>query len=438
MSIGSYSHPQVREEYLQKRLNAAKEKIRELKTLSEAVANFSQFDPKKGIRNPLVFIAAAAKYDVGYKMPNARSEAILNQLDADLNFIMPYLSRETKTYLISRLRSNEHEQVLSALSEIVVIMHFMRKFGAEKITIEPKLTTGRKPELKFSDGSSEVYVEQTNVDLGVTDRKLEEIFTEASRAVWSEIKDSIIVNFEIDTSRLSWDSDGSLDIEQSTNLIIQSIKNLNLAIFFHNYGKHFSLENLTRISTPEKKLIETKSVLPYYGDMGELLSEKISQEPFKSFCETVTVRDLAESPVAHFYSVPAYYPLVEMSARGIFPSESALAERDGFVNRIIRSVKKKIEVSQRVVNKPNLLFVKAQNWTVHGYSTDRNAIIADLEFNHIETRITEFLEQAKVNDLSAVIIYEDSPSHGRIIINKYAKGDAVLSLDYIKKLIISK
>ncbi|MDD5447428.1 MAG: hypothetical protein PHY36_06085, partial [Methanocellales archaeon] len=71
--------------------------------------------------------------------------------------------------------------------------------------------------------------------------------------------------------------------------------------------------------------------------------------------------------------------------------------------------------------------------TTIGYSTDE-----PLEFEPIQIKIEDFLNENKVKDLSAIILYEQELSKGKVIINEHAKDNSALTLDFINKWILSQ
>ncbi len=306
--------------------------------------------------------------------------------------------------------------------------------GRENVTIEPKLDSGKRPELKLEFNGLDVYIEQTNVDEGIVERKIEEVFYKASKKIWNLINRKITLQFNVNTSKLIWNSDGHLDIEESVKKIVNSIKNLNLFIFFDIEKTYFRLESLTRLTSPDKCIIEQKNILQYYDEIGKILSKNINNEPFKSFCEKTKIQDIINSPIVSFISGPARYRLVEVQSHDMYPSQSSLAQKEGFIKRICKNIKQKMEESKREHNKPNLLFVKASHWTVHRYSYE-DEIIADIVFEPILTGIKDLLSSNIIDDLSAIILYEDEPSKGRIIINEHVKDKSRLSIEDIQKII---
>ncbi|MCD6477197.1 MAG: hypothetical protein J7K26_03520 [Candidatus Aenigmarchaeota archaeon] len=437
MVIANYLHPERREAYLKNRLRLAKEKIKEFEILNKIVDNFNQIEAKVWIDNPLVFVAADAQYDLFYKAPNLMSLNYLKKIEEGLSLIDIFnMPKKRRNYLISRLRADKSEQVLSALSEVEIISYFIKKFGKENVIIEPNLESGKKPEIKLNFDRQEIYVEQTNIDIGIVERKLKEIFTKASEKIWHLIDDDIIIKFDIDTSKLVWDDEGYLNVASSVEKIINSLEKLNLHIFFRIEKTLFRLKSLTRLDSPEKYIIDKKDILQHYNEIGKILSENIDKEPFKSFCEKTKIRDIIDCPIVSFYSIPAQHKLVEIGSYDVFPSESALAQKRGFVNRIIKKIKQKINDFQREIDRPNILFIKARHWTMHGYSTDKDASIADIEFKPIASIIEEFFKLNKIRDLTAIILYENEPSVVRIMINPHAKNGSILSLEEIEQLFL--
>ncbi len=56
-------------------------------------------------------------------------------------------------------------------------------------------------------------------------------------------------------------------------------------------------------------------------------------------------------------------------------------------------------------------------------------------FEPILTGIKDLLSSNIIDDLSAIILYEDEPSKGRIIINEHVKDKSRLSIEDIQKII---
>lgn len=66
---------------------------------------------------------------------------------------------------------------------------------------------------------------------------------------------------------------------------------------------------------------------------------------------------------------------------------------------------------------PNIIVVKASNWTLLGYEHGRD-LTSELEFEPIKAKVKEFLEEKNRSNISGIMIYERYFDKSRIILNR--------------------
>ncbi|MDD4898264.1 MAG: hypothetical protein PHY70_02615, partial [Methanocellales archaeon] len=175
MAVGRYS--KTEKDRFEKYLKLAKDIVQNFPNINKIVNNFDYLETSASTDNLLVRLFVSTKYDI-WGEPN-QELSILKQIEEGLSLMDVFnLPKRKRSRIFSRLKSNKSEQVLSVISEIELASYFIKKIGKENVTIEPVLSNGR-PELKLNLNGRVIYIEQTNVDRGTVERKLEYIFTKA-------------------------------------------------------------------------------------------------------------------------------------------------------------------------------------------------------------------------------------------------------------------
>ena len=114
--------------------------------------------------------------------------------------------------------------------------------------------------------------------------------------------------------------------------------------------------------------------------------------------------------------------LVEIHTEGLYPSKAAMAERDSFINHIIRNVEGQLKEEQIQPDEPNIIIIQGRNWTIWG------------EYELICSRIQKFFEERKEKYLSGIAVFETDFVDVMYVNNKYVEASSKLNQTEVNQL----
>ncbi|MBI2657756.1 hypothetical protein HYX08_03625 [Candidatus Woesearchaeota archaeon] len=431
MTIATYTRAENRKSYIDNKVNKGRQAIHNSAILKEAMDNFNSLEKVDEVNNVFLNIASRAMDQPMLGHDNHWANAKIQELEEVLKFMNPGTwPADQKNYLYSRMRSNVVGQSSSVLSEMELLSSLKQK--GLHLDINPSLANGKNPEVKIKIENREIFVEQTELSISETEIKLKEVFRQCCRWLHDKAQTNDIIDVQINSSKLVWTVEGPLDVHGSVNKIQQSIEKLGLWPFFQvkvtpgDFKHHFRLADLSNLSDPNKPLEEGVMIVEHYGEIGRYLKENLENETVKDFLHKNTSGDIIESPIYSFYTAPAKHGLVEMKTEESYPNLASMAQERNFIRRIMSKIKLKIAEGQRHSNCPNILAIKAENWITHGFTDESDTLLEELMFNPIKNSVNKIFETEKIENLSAVVLYEGDVRKGRVIINPYAKDQCKL------------
>lgn len=409
MVIIAYSGEEDKKEYLKKNLELAKMVLKELPNLNKLLDNFKDFENYNEIDNVFFWTCSYPLRESIFGNPLLVMQE-LREFDNILN------SMVMNSELINRARTNRYEQSQSLYSELKLFNYLKKKYGIN-FTIYPKINN-KEPEGLLKIDSQEIYLEQTSLMIGETERKLKEVFKRIAKNIYINLNRDTLISMHIDANKIKWKPNGGMDIDEATSHLWESIQKINLIPFFNIKNSDTNtIEWRPHIfnNIGSGKLIDHLAYLDSYDDLGLFLSENRDKEPSKSFLNN-TIEDIKTCPVESFFSLPSKYPLVEIQTNLIFPSEAANSEFKSIKQRINNKIKNKlIEQDQFPEGKVNLLLIEADIWMLFGYIWKEDPQIQELIQN-----INQLLNEIKNTKLSSIIIYGRNLLERIIVPNPHA------------------
>lgn len=110
----------------------------------------------------------------------------------------------------------------------------------------------------------------------------------------------------------------------------------------------------------------------------------------------------------------------------VFPSKTAILDRESFLNKIVRKAESQIEEEQIEPNKPNIIMIKAIHWLV---------FISECEcLTELKKKMIDFFSETKEQYLSGVAIFGNDFERTIFIENPSVAETSKLEKEDIEKL----
>jgi hypothetical protein len=426
MTIVAYSGEQPYRAYLNGRIRDAKATLDKLPILKTLTDEFNSLLTSRRIDNVIFWKCAWAESginrqpDIGALAEVTKIEEWLRQLD-----VLQW-PRAKKDAIVAKIQSNTIEMSLAGYTEITVAGRLADKFGVSSIEYEPALSQGRFGDVKLDLDGRLIYFEITALNARETERKFSEIFTQLAEYIWARVNRGLCIHIEIDTGVLPV-SEGAIDVAASVGLITDFITASNLvSIFVDGFSLH-GLKYFSQLDAAQS-LYDQKLMLQHYSTE---LFEKIETEPFRSFATSVTPRAFVNCPVVYFWCVPGKNGVVEVAEQEIFPSAVASLEHQAFLRHVVRKLKE--ELNQLESGEVNIIVLRASNWSLSGF--ERGKIEEEFVYGALQSTIQKFMRDSVVQDLSAVVVYEDEFAKAQIVVNPNVSERSRVTYEFIEKMI---
>jgi hypothetical protein len=344
-------------------------------------------------------------------------------------------SRSKKNELKARITSNEEDANWGILCEVQVAAYLIEKFGDGRVKHAPTLPNGKKCDASALVNRRVVFFEVTAVNVGLVEDVLKDIFDNAGSAIYQNMSADAHVRLDIDTSKLI-KTDGDFDVEKCKEQLISSYQDLGVESFLTVNGNL-----VVDVSDVQGLWEKDRSLADQVGNLTRFdaeLAKRIEHGELSTF-SNLTPRAFENTPFTAIWKMDSRRSTkaVELVGQGVYPSAASLAEQSSFFKRLRAAVKRKTSGGQLRKGEPNILVIRASNWTVSGY--ERTGLfesdIAELEFDRIRPELERCLDELKSKSLSVIMLYENEFANAQVIFNKYAQGGAVLTSGELNLLI---
>lgn len=414
MVVATYVAPHDERTYLLQRAREAKAALTRFPTLNSFAADLPKLARMSpyAIYNPL-FWAAGYRSLLGPGIEESR----LLELEAAFRAFKPKnWSRALREEIRSRTCSPKPGACASVMSEMDVALT-LKKRSKGPVKLYPMFPRG--PDVAATFRQRTIFFEVVCVGTGRTEDKLTGICRGVAKAIYNRLADNLVLHGEIDTTKLSWDEKQHLLVGKSIRKIVESWDKLHLSSLVSVFER-FDLRDVSCLRGMDKQSISSHLERVHPGEHG------YSSEQFKSFLLRISSDDLEASPVLSFFKVRGRTKAVEIASHMVFPSDASGREQSAFLDRVERAVAGKTKRGQLITGSPNIIALRASNWTIANYEL---ASPADLHFyaNPLKARIRQVINSSRCADLSAVMFFENRFRNAWIVGNRFSGARSRLS-----------
>ena len=425
--IGQFYAPDIMQDwFLKDGLPKAKQMLAHFKTLDALFSSFKDYEKKtyKQINN-FVLRLCLPELKGGSRY---RSIKTLQEFEeALLLFGISSWRKDRINHFRSRLCSDDYCTSLSPYTEVVVAKRLAEKFGRDKVDLYPPLSIGGFSDVILNLSDKEVYIEVGNLGQSCPESKIQKIIDVAASHLGNKLKNSCYMKVEIDSAELALDKDGHIDVGASTDKITLEMDRLCLDKLASFKGSFMldCLADVIRNKTTYEDLLNKGFSIP--DVMCELQLSGTS--PVKEWIDSCKNQIIKGSGIIKSITgSPARFLLVEIHTEMFYPSKAALAERDSFVNHVIRHIEAQLEEKQLEPDHPNIIIVQGYNWVAFGLDYDFQ------EIRLLYEKVKEFLNEKDEKHLSGIALLSGDFKSTIFISNEKAGIASKLNKDEIENL----
>jgi hypothetical protein len=416
-------------ELLRETLIVARNNISAYPITKKLIHNFAFIPtiPYRKIRN-IFFWLASDRF--------APSRAILVSFESCLKQLnVEDWSKSKKNELRAKLTANREDANWGVLTEVQVAACLTERFGNARVKYAPTLPTGKRCDASALINRRAVFFEVTAVNVGQVEGVLQDTFDGAGSTIYQEMSANAHLRLEVDTSRLI-KTNGDFDVQKCKEQLVTSYKDLAIESFLTVNGNIVvDMSDLQGLWEKDKKLADQIDNL---RRLDPELAQRIEQGELSVFSH-LTPRAFDNTPFTAIWKMNTRrsFKAIEIAGQGLYPSAASSAEQTSFFKRLSRAIETKIAGGQLRKGGPNILALRASNWTVSGY--ERTGLfesdIAEIEFDTIHPILEKCLDKFKPTNLSAIMLFENQFSNARFIFNKYAQKASALTSGEVNLLI---
>lgn len=344
-------------------------------------------------------------------------------------------SQSKKNELKTRITANREDANWAVLTEVQIAAYLTGKFGNARVKYAPTLPNGKKCDASALINRRVIFFEVTAVNVGLVEDVLKCIFDKAGLEIYQKMSANAHLRLEVDTSRLI-KTNGDFDVQKCKEQLVSSYKDLAIESLLTASGNIVvDVSDLQGLWEKEKRLADQTDNL---RQLDPELAQRIERNELSGFSD-LTPRAFENTPFTAVQKMDSRRTLkaVEIVGQGIYPSAASSAEQTSFFRRLCRAIETKTSGGQLRKGEPNILAIRASNWTVSGYERAGlfESDIAELEFDTIHPHLEKCLNKLKPKSLSAIMLFENEFANARVIFNKFAQGGSVLTTGEVNLLI---
>ena len=414
---------------LRETLAVARNNLNDYPILQKFANNFAFIPtiPYGKIRN-IFFWLASARFSPSRSIL-VRFESCLKQLNVE------GWSQSKKNELKAKITANREDANWAVLTEVQIAAYLTEKFGNARAKYAPTLPNGKKCDASALINRRVVFFEVTAVNVGLVEDVLKRIFDEAGLEIYQEMSANAYLRLDIDVSRLI-KTNGDFDVQKCKEQLVGSYKDLAIESFLTVNGNIMvDVSDLQGLWEKEKTLAQQTNNL---RQLDPELARRIERGELSVF-SGLTPRAFENTPFTVIRKMESRlgFKAIEIAGQGIYPSAASSAEQTSFFKRLCRAIQTKISGGQLRKGEPNILVIRASNWTVSGYERAGpfESDIAELEFDIIRPHLEDFLDKLKPKSISAIMLFENDFANARVIFNKHAQGGSILTSGEVNLLI---
>lgn len=379
--IGKYYTEDLQEWYLSELENARKVLI-QFNLLNQLFDGFKRYENKQYSKTRNIILIKCLRNFQKVHNPKSIESLVKTEESIKLFDIINWKKKAKFNEFKSKFCSDSYYTSLSPYTELILakILTERENIGKDNIELYPKLKGGGFSDVLAKVKGRSIYIEIGNLTESKPEEKIQQILDASAKHIGEKLGINCYFHIEVDTAEFVFDN-GRFDVDKSISKLTSEID---------KYGLHklAGFNGLIIIG----ELIDMISNISIY----EELSKKITLPPnieeylnlmndakIKTWIGYYNIGKLGASKlIKSIIGAPLSTLLVEIHTEGFYPSKAAMAERESFINHIIRQVKEQLDEEQIQPNEANIIIVQGFNWTIWG----------EEEFESIFSRIHKFFE----------------------------------------------
>jgi hypothetical protein len=282
------------------------------------------------------------------------------------------------------------------------------------VKLYPKLKGGGFSDVLAKVNRRSIYIEIGNLTESKPEEKIQQILDASAKHLGEKLRINCYLHIEVDTSEFVFD-EGKFDVDKS-------ISKLTSEIDKYVVHKLAGFKGLIIIN----ELVNIISNLPIYEELRKTIVLPPDIEEDLNLIKDSKIKDWigfsnldklgASKLIKSIIGAPSSTLLVEIHTEGFYPSPSAKAERESFINHIIRNVTGQLEEEQIQPEEPNIIIVQGHNWTtwIGGFELVCNSV-------------QKFFEERKEKYLSGIGVFDNDFENIIYVNNKYVETSSKLN-----------
>lgn len=425
--IGIFYSEDVLQEWFLEKLPIARAVLSKYPLFDALFENFKNYEGKR-YREAKNMVLHLCLPTVGSEDPDKESIIRLHTLEEALKeFNVMNLEKCKRENFLSKLTSCDYIQSLSAVTELEIAYQMVDKFGKSSVDIFPELSNGKVSDVLLRYDGEEIYFEVGNLGESLPQSKIQEILTSAAKHLGEKTEKMGYIGMFVDTANFVFDKSGRLDVSESLNKLKSEIDILALDKLV-GYEGIISLKNFAWSANNRELLERIRGSIPSFApDQTKLLEDPNVQRWLACFDNTALGK--IELIVSLIYGgLRKSGTLIEVKTRDFFPSKATIADRDSFLNHIVRHVEYQLDEGQIETGKPNIILIRGFHWVVFGMGISLESMRA------LKDKLEEFLDKRRERNLSGVAVFGNNFKEIYFIENPLVEDDSKIEKEEISKL----
>ncbi len=418
--VGKYFTEDRLQDWYLRELENARKVLKQFNLLNRLFDGFKGYDSKQYSKTKnVVLILCLPDFKGGLKHNSIKS---LAQMEDSINLfdIINWKGANLNQFK-SRFCNDDYFKSVSAYTELIAAKDLAERIGKSNVALYPKLQGGGFSDVLAKINGRSVYIEVGNLADSEPEKKIQQILDASAEYVGKKLTDCYLY-IEVDTAEFVFDDKGRFDVDKS-------ISKLNSEI--DKYGVHelagfkgsIILNDLVNMISNLSIYEELRKTIQLPQDIEDFLNlmndSKIKE--WIGYCDPSRIG--ASKLIKSIMGAPSSTLLVTIHTEGFYPSKASKAERDSFINHIMRNVEGQLKEEQIQPDEPNIILVQGHNWTTWAGG-----------FEIVCSRIQKFFEERKEKYLSGIAIFDTDFDNVMYVNNKYVEASSKLDQSEVTQL----
>ena len=328
--------------------------------------------------------------------------------------------------LVERITTENPHQSLSVFTELLIANRMIKRIGISNINFHPNVDNENESDLEVIINGTSINCEITNLATGLAEQKIKQIFSALTEYLGTKInRRKYGFRLHINTFELCRDHEEKIDVETSIRLLKAEIDRLQLE-HLEGYEGYFTFDRIDWLLKHQGNTWDGSLDM-----IDREIIDNLNTPPLSKWIPLVQHELSKNSPIVAIdggFFAKDSKPLIEIHSDDHYPSRSGEAEKQSFLNHIIRRIDEKIKHGQLISDVPNVIIIQAYNWLFSVYE------YTESDFQPIRYKIISYLEDVKPASLSGVLIFSIDFDNGIFIPNQHASVTSQLSTKHLVNL----